>query len=212
MVDTRHEYARVADAYLPVALVVFAVVAGATGYCLLRWRARDGQDREASRRHRNAPLEIAYVAALAIVVAALLTLTLHVEGREDATARQPALRVDVTAAQWTWTFAYPGTGVVQEPREGRPTTLVVPAGRAIVFAGRSADVIHDFWVPDVRFQRQLFPGHTEHFDLVFARPGTYQGVCSQFCGLYHQNMHFDVRVVPPAAFARWLGLRRAAPA
>src|SRR5437764_60526 len=81
------------------------------------------------------------------------------EPREDALARAPALRVQVTAAQWEWRFAYGAGG-------GRTSSnrVVVPAGRTVRFSARSVDVVHDFWVPDVRFQRQVYPAHVEDFD------------------------------------------------
>jgi cytochrome c oxidase subunit II len=210
--STRDAYAAVGTPYIVVAAVVFALVCGTLAVLLVRYRHRP--DRVPGDRVAAPRLELAYGALLVLVIAALLAITFTHEGDEDAlgaasSSRAPALRVDVVAAQWEWRFSYPGTAVVLEPPgNGDPTVLIVPTGRRILFRGRSQDVLHDFWIPDLRFQRQVWPGHTEQWGLVFPRPGIYQGLCSWFCGLYHQAMHFDVRALPLARFATWLHRRR----
>ena len=87
--------------------------------------------------------------------------------------------------------------------------LTVPAGRVIRFDGTSLDVIHDFWIPRLKYQHQVFPAHDESWDLTFPKPGVYPGLCAWFCGLYHQNMHFDVVAVPAQQFAAWLDRQKA---
>ncbi len=183
MVDTRHEYAGLADLYLPIALAVFGLVA--LTFVLLLWRFRASRRADADQRAEHLPLELAWVAVVAAIVAVLVVATLRVEDRVDAVAQEPAMTVHVTAAKWEWRFTGP---------DGRTTTgtVTVPAGRTIRFDAVSLDVLHDFWIPDVRFQRQVWPDHRERFDLVFPHPGRYQGVCAWFCGLRHQDMRFVV--------------------
>ena len=79
--------------------------------------------------------------------------------------------------------------------------LVVPTGEAVRFNLSTVDVIHAFWVPEVRFKRDLIPGATQSVTLVFPTRGTFQGQCAEFCGLRHADMTFNVRAVAPAAFA-----------
>ena len=199
MVDTEGEYGDLTGLYLPIAVAVFALVALALVAFLVLFRAR--RPGPPSARHEHNALELAYVAVLAAIAVVLVVRTFGVESRVDAGAG--AVRVAVVGAKWDWRFGYPGLGV-------RPTrgVLVVPAGLTIAFSGRSLDVIHDFWVPDVRFQHQVFPDHFERWKLVFARPGRYQGVCAWFCGLFHQDMRFTVRALAPAAFDAWVAGRR----
>jgi len=194
--DTRDQYADLARLYLPIAIAVFGVIALAVVAFLARYRS--GRPGAPSTKHEHNALEIGYVVVLAAIAAGLVVATFHSESKEDALAAKPAVRVDVTAAKWRWSFAYPSLGVPSRP------ALVVPAGRTVRFSGRSLDVIHDFWVPDVRFQRQVFPDHVERWDLVFPHPGSYQGLCAWFCGLGHQDMRFEVRALAPAAFEAWV--------
>lgn len=201
MVDTKGEYGDLAGLYLPIAVAVFALVALALFAFLALFRAR--RPGRPSARHENDALELAYVAVLVAVAVVLVVATFRVESRVDAGAGAGALRVDVVGAKWDWRFGYPGLGV-----RATRGVLVVPAGRTIAFSGRSLDVIHDFWVPGVRFQHQVFADHVERWKLVFPRPGRYQGVCAWFCGLFHQDMRFTVRALAPAAFDAWAAGRR----
>ena len=69
-------------------------------------------------------------------------------------------------------------------------------------------MIHAFWVPELRFKRDLIPGTTEHVTLTFTQLGSFKGQCAEFCGLRHSEMVFSVRVLKPARFATWLSANR----
>ena len=87
---------------------------------------------------------------------------------------------------------------------------LVPTGSPVEFDGISEDVIHGFWVPQLRFQRQLLPGHVTRFDLIFHDEGLYGGVCSVYCGDQHTEMHFELEAVSPQVFQEWLARERRA--
>jgi cytochrome c oxidase subunit II len=215
--DTRSTYDALAEIYLWVAAVVFAIIAVVIVWILVRHRG----GRAAPRGPVDAPrTESLYAAGLVVVAAVLIVITFtsldKVTGLTTAAAEDPrALRVDVIGAQWQWRFRYPasrpGQRVVEQTApEGTPPELVVPVGREVLFSGISQDVLHDFWIPDLKFQRQVWPDHTERWALIFPHAGRYVGVCAWFCGLFHQNMHFVAVALAPAAFDRWLAGRRQA--
>lgn len=209
MVDTRHEYDRIASVYLPIAAGVVLLVLLLVVVFALRYRAgRPGG--EPSRRHSAPRVEGLYVLVLAAVAAFLLWRTFTVEDRVDAAASaRPSVIVNATAAKWHWTFAYPASGIVLRGTDRRRPTLVVPVGRVVGFHLNSVDVVHAFWVPSRRFKRDATPGFPTRFTLVFPRTGTFVngGECSEYCGLHHWQMRFDIRVVSPAAFAAWEAAR-----
>jgi len=212
VVDTRHEYDRVAGLYLPIAVGVVVVIVGLVIAFALRYRTREGVTRPASRLSSAPKTEAAFVLALAAVAALLLWRTFSVEARVDRGASGAPVQVDVTAAKWHWRFDYPQYGIAQRGTDRRPPTLVVPAGTRVGFTLRSVDVIHAFWIPSLRFKRDATPGLTTTFSMTFGTPGFTRdgGECSEYCGLDHAFMRFDVRVLPAAAFARWAAARRAA--
>ncbi len=138
------------------------------------------------------------------MTAFLIFVTFRAETPLDRTAAHPALRIEVIAAQWSWVFTYPNGVRVSDVSTWHPAAALVPAGVEIEFVGRSQDVIHGFWVPQLHFQRQLLPGYQTRFDLRFDAPGHYGGECSVFCGEQHSQMHFAIEAVSPTRFERWL--------
>jgi cytochrome c oxidase subunit II len=212
VIDTRHEFDRVAGLYLPIAVGVIALVALLALFMALRYRARpgeagaDGPGRRRPSRLSDAPkTELLYAVLLACVAALLLWKTFSVEARTDEVQRPAAVTIAVTAAKWHWTFAYPRYGIVEAGTDVRPPTLVVPAGEVVRFTLRSVDVIHAFWISARRFKRDANPAKVSDFTLVFPTPGFSRngGECSEYCGLRHAQMRFDVLVLSGAAFARW---------
>ena len=75
----------------------------------------------------------------------------------------------------------------------------------------SDDVIHGFYVRDFNFSRYALPGVVNIFDLDVLHAGTYNGQCTQICGLYHSEMLFSVKAVSPTAFAHGPPTRRHRP-
>jgi cytochrome c oxidase subunit 2 len=205
--DTRAEYDGVAGVYLPIALAVFVIVAGAIGWFVWRGRRRAGADGAEER-----PVaEAVYVGVLAVIVAVLVAVTFTHQGRIEDAGAHPAVAVSVVAAKWNWTFRYPAYGIELAGSDRGPAELVVPAAREVRFTATSIDVLHGFWIPARRFQRQLVPGQRAVFALTFPRPGLEQNAtCSMFCGLGHSDMRFRVRVLAPADFDAWVREHRSA--
>jgi cytochrome c oxidase subunit 2 len=204
--DTAQVFSSLWDEYLVTLLVVGFLVVVAIVFVAIRFRRRDevwpeGKD--------SAPkLELAYLTVVTLIVLGLLTLTLSAETRVDALTARPALRIDVTGFQWQWRFVYPngaeqvGTNVMS--RHPHFPTLVVPAGEVVQFNLRSSDVLHEFFIPAMRYKRYAFANYVNRFDLTFPHPGRMSGACAQFCGLDHSEMRFWVLVLPPARFRAWL--------
>jgi cytochrome c oxidase subunit 2 len=181
-----------------VALIVFLVVF----FALLKYRRRTTP----ARWHENNPLEAGYAVLLTLVVAFLLYETFSHEHRVDTVAnrQRPSLTIDVIGARWEWEFSYPRYGIVQHSGMVGNQPLVVPTNEAIRFNMRSVDVIHGFWVPELEFKHDLFPGKVQWQVLTFTRTGMFPGQCSVFCGLRHPEMVFNVRALTPGAFSAWV--------
>lgn len=204
MADTRVEVQDLFDAYLWIAVAVAVIVFGAVGFAIVRYRRKPG--REPSRRSDWLRGELAYVGVLLLTVAGLLTATLTTEDKVDAVSGDPAVKIDVTAFQWGWTWRYQD-GVAVTGNSDSPPTFAVPAGETVQFTLTSRDVIHAFWIPDQRFKRDAFPNRTTEFDLDFDHAGMNGGVCAEFCGLRHSQMSFNVLALSPADFQSWLADR-----
>ncbi|HET7720799.1 MAG TPA: cytochrome c oxidase subunit II [Acidimicrobiales bacterium] len=184
------------------AVAVGGVVVLLIGWCVIRYRARPGDDREPSRTEGHVPLEVAYTLVPLALVGFLFTYNLLVD-REIREDRAAQVDVDVTGFQWQWRFEYRDQGVTLVGDLGDPPTLVLPAGRTVTLHLRTADVVHSFFVPGFLVKRDLVPGIVNEITLRPTRPATYHGHCAEFCGLEHARMNFDVEVVPAEEFDRW---------
>jgi cytochrome c oxidase subunit 2 len=88
--------------------------------------------------------------------------------------------------------------------------LVIPVNRTVRFVEHSEDVVHSFWVPEFLFKRDVIPFGTastardNQFEITATKVGHYVGRCAEFCGTYHSQMNFEVRVVPETTFEKYV--------
>jgi cytochrome c oxidase subunit 2 len=136
----------------------------------------------------------------------LLTMTMVLTLRAMAALAgppQPAdLTVEITGRQFWWEIRYPEQGVVTA------NELHVPVGRAVRLRLTSADVIHSFWVPQLKGKMDLVPGIVNETWLQADHPGVYRGRCAEYCGVQHARMDFLVVAQPPDELAAWVERQR----
>ncbi len=202
-------------------MMTTGVVVGGLVTILILWtlvRYRKRSDEMPKQFHENIPIEVLYTAIPILIVAVLFVFTVLTENNVDATVPvnatltstgKPVVDIRVTAFQWGWRFDYTGlnVGVAGETTAGpggRGPQMVVPAGQTVQITLVSDDVIHGFYVRDFNFSRYALPGVTNVFDLTVLHTGTYNGQCTQICGLYHSEMLFTVKAVPLPAFSQWI--------
>jgi cytochrome c oxidase subunit II len=184
---------------------VYAIVLVMLGYCVWKYRAKPGDEGDGEPIHGNTRLEITWTAIPTVIVLFGAIYSWIVLGDLESKASD-ALRLNVTAQQYEWTFNYPqANGKVVSSKE-----LVVPEGRQLELHLTSLDVIHSFWVPEWRIKRDLVPagpGGNDIDNTVEVTPdrvGTYNVVCTELCGFGHATMRALVRVVPQSEFDSWL--------
>lgn len=122
-------------------------------------------------------------------------------------ARPPAGAMDVfvQGKKWMWKFAY----------QGGPSAidvLRVPAGRPVRLLLTSRDVIHSFYVPELRVKQDALPGRYTQTWFQADAPGRYQIFCAEYCGLSHSGMLGELVVMPPGDFDAWVAEARRGPA
>ncbi|MGI9022706.1 MAG: aa3-type cytochrome oxidase subunit II [Acidimicrobiales bacterium] len=189
------------------ALVVGVIVWGLIFYVIIRFRKRD--DEIPSQHAANIPLEIGYTVVPLLIVAGLFYFTATTQDRIDTISANPAVRVEVTAYQWGWKFQYTGTPVTISTQGVEKPTLVLPVNQTTRITLQAVDVVHNFFVPEFLFKRDATPGLVQTFDLHPVEEATFLGHCAEFCGLRHADMLFDVSVVSPADYSRWLSQQEA---
>ncbi|MDX6805881.1 cytochrome c oxidase subunit II [Terrihabitans rhizophilus] len=129
-----------------------------------------------------------------VVLSALLVYALLQGDRLRPQPAEDALEIHGTARMWSWEFSAP------DGSSPSRNVLRIPAGRPVDLHVTSADVIHSFWIPRLGGKMDAIPGHTNIIRLMADRPGTYRGVCAEFCGVGHSTMFLTVEAVAAESF------------
>lgn len=179
------------------AVPIYLFTVGLLVYALVRSRRRDTV---------VDPLEIRYPSlligggvVLPIIVIVPLTVITVLVGNDLTTGdEEENLTIEVTGHQWWWEVHYP------EADATTANEIHIPTNRPIRVELTSADVIHSFWVPQLQGKIDLIPGKTNTQWLEANEPGTFRGLCAEFCGIQHTNMLFLVVAEEPDSFDAWL--------
>lgn len=145
-----------------------------------------------------------------------------------------SIQIEVTEMQFQFVFRYPGPdgqfgridtalisaatgnplGIDPNSPEGRDDivtgTLAVPVNRPIELLIRSQDVIHSFFVRELRLQQDAVPGMVIPVHFTPDKIGQYDIVCTQLCGLGHSKMHAVLKVMSEADYENFLKQQAAA--
>jgi cytochrome c oxidase subunit II len=181
-----------------ITLVVCAVigvgVAAVIAYSLVAFPARADGD-EPAQASGNRKLEVLWTVVPIAIVVGLFAMSLQTMAASDPAADRDADLL-VIAHQWWWEARYP-TGAVTA------NEIHIPAGKPILVRLTSADVIHDFWVPQLARKMDAVPGHPNLFWISADAPGSYGGACAEYCGAQHAWMRLLVVADDPSRFDAW---------
>ena len=118
---------------------------------------------------------------------------------------QPPL-AEVTGRQFEWRIRYAGADQVVGTMDDIYTVndLHVPLHEEIVLQIESQDVLHSFFLPNLRIKQDVVPGMQQFVWFEATRPGTYDIVCAELCGWGHYKMKGRLTVESRSDFDRWL--------
>ena len=153
---------------LGIAAVIFLIVASLVIFVSIRFRQRPG-DGEPRQEEGNPKLETLWTVVPALILALLFVRTAETMRVVSPPITQSEPDVRVIAHQYWWEYRYPKSGVITA------NELHMPAGANWVLEILSADVIHDFWVPDLGAKVEAIPGHPNYLWMQPWQPGVYSG-------------------------------------
>ncbi|EYF06920.1 cytochrome c oxidase subunit II [Chondromyces apiculatus] len=183
---------------ITITMVGATAVALAGGYFLFKYRRRAEMVGKPNPGATSRPALLVEIVVLVLLGALFLWLWLigYRQYMRLAVPPEDALDVYVMGKQWMWKFAYPhGAASV--------TDLYVPAGRPVRLTMTSRDVLHSFFVPDFRIKQDVVPGRYTTVWFQATEPGTYQILCTEYCGTEHSYMRGQVVALGPEDYARW---------
>ena len=200
------------------------------GYMVWKYRERPANDR-AVYTHGSNRLEVIWTIVTAIIFIGLAVMGQSVwASLHFNKAPVGSFQVEVVAQQFQWNFHYAGKDGVfgrtdphliddsalnyigmdeTDPNAKDDVThsvIAVPVGRPVELILRSRDVIHDFWVPQLRFKQDLVPGMAIHVHFTAIKPGKFELACAELCGQLHFKMRSYMLVLPADEHAALMAL------
>jgi cytochrome c oxidase subunit 2 len=109
-----------------------------------------------------------------------------------------ALTVEAIGYQFGFQYRYPK---LSQPVSGE---MHLPVNVPTTIHVTSRDVIHGFWIPEMRMKADMVPGLINTIRITPQIPGTYHIICTEFCGLAHAAMHSTLVVQSQADFDKWI--------
>jgi cytochrome c oxidase subunit 2 len=179
---------------LVVCAVIGFVVTALVAICAVRFR-QGKQIGEPPQIHGHTLLEIGWTLVPLGIVVGLVVLSARAMAASDPPVnREPDLVV--VGHQWWWEARY-ASGVVTA------NEIHIPVGKDLLLRVESADVVHDFWVPQLGRKIDATPGHPTFIWLQADTPDTYLGACAEYCGSEHAWMRIVVVAQTPADYRAW---------
>ncbi|SAK84316.1 cytochrome c oxidase polypeptide II [Caballeronia fortuita] len=190
-----------------ICVLVCVIIAG----LLLIGMFRRRKPQDARALVSEGGLRLVYVGSVLSTIAlfGIAVYMLSVLAEVADPSKTPGLTVTVTAYDWWWKVDY-GDG---ESRFSTANELHIPSRVPVLVLLKSADVIHAFWVPELAGKTQTIPGTTNRQWIEADHPGVFRGQCTQYCGVQHAHMAFEVYAQTQADYDRWYAAQMgAAPA
>ncbi len=202
-----------------IAITVFMAVA------VMRFRHKEGV--RAHYQPESKKLELWLIIVTSVGIAAMLAPGLVVYN-DFVRVPKNAYELEVVAQQWQWAFRFAGQdgkmgrsdikfvdsanplGLDPKDPAGQDDVLIksnevrLPLDKPVKVLLRAKDVLHDFYVPQIRSKMDMVPGMVSHFWFTPTKTGNYEVLCAEYCGVGHYNMRGHMIVEEQTAFDQWL--------
>jgi len=213
------------DLIFVVTGVLFVAVEVLLVYFLIKYRHR--KDRKATFLHGHHQAEVIWTATPALILVIMGILSIRVWGqmrldRPDP-LKQKITEIEVLAQQFQWNIRYPGKdgkfgtrddigtfdpSGATDPIEAQKTPEVgfihVPVNQMVRVHLMSRDVLHSFFLPNMRTKMDAVPGLRGELWFTPTQVGRYDLACAELCGPQHYTMKGDLIVHTPEEYDAWL--------
>ena len=191
-----------------VTLAWFIVTMGTFLVFLVRYRRRPGRPAGYVRGDR-----LREAAWILVPLALVLVLDLWIDFKGAAVwakvkvdMPQSDVHLKVTGKQFNWVVTYPGPDGKFGSADDKTflDEMHVPVGRPVRLTLESQDVVHSFFLPNLRLKQAIVPGRTVEGWLDAMKPGKYELPCAYLCGFGHSGMKAYLYVHDAAEYRKWV--------
>jgi cytochrome c oxidase subunit II len=192
--------------------IIFVVTEGALFYFMWKYNGRSNTE-PVKFSHGSHTLEVVWTILPAVTL--LFIAIYQMNAWADAKMRKPNIPVtaEITGRQFNWDVRYPGPdGEMYTPDDiiRVDGEIHFPANEEILLSIKSADVLHSFFLPNMRMKQDVVPG-MQQFMWFKCRESkaVVDIVCAELCGWGHYKMAGRATFEPRGDFDAWLAEKAA---
>jgi cytochrome c oxidase subunit 2 len=188
-----------------ITAVTFILVTVLMVVFLILYRRKEG--RRAVYSHGNTTLEIIWTIIPAAILIVLSFMSVSTWAKVKRHAPESDFELQVAAKQFNWEVVYPGPdGKLNTEDDVKfDNDLHVPVNKVVRVHLTSKDVIHSFFLPNLRLKQDAVPGRSILVWFEATKPGKYELPCAELCGFGHSGMKGWLYVHTPEEYAKWAG-------
>ncbi len=211
LVEQASTYAAAVDTMFMTVLILtgiaFVVVESILLYFLIRYRHREG--RKAKYIHGNQRVEFAWtlVPGLMLFGLAVYQYNAWIDIKIDLPSESESLTISLSSNQFEWEAIYPGEDGLLDTADDIKAPINVlhfPVNQPVIVQLESVDVLHSFFIPELRIKQDAVPGMTIPVWFEATKTGDFEIACAELCGLGHYRMRGRVTVESESDFNTWL--------
>lgn len=170
---------------------------------LVMYREQPG--RRATYTHGNTSLEIIWTIIPAAILIVLSFMSVSTWAKVKRQAPDSDFELQVVAKQFNWDVVYPGAdgkfGTDDDVKFDND--LHVPVNKVVRIQLSAKDVIHSFFLPNLRLKQDAVPGRTILVWFEATKPGKYEIPCAELCGFGHSGMKGWLHVHTAEEYKKW---------
>jgi cytochrome c oxidase subunit 2 len=186
--------------------IVFIVTEMLLFWFIWKYDAAARGEEKATYIHGSHTLEVVWTIIPAVLM--LFLAIYQMNAWADIKMRRPVMTptVEVVARQFEWRLRYPG----RDGELGTPDDLFlvndlhVPVNEDVLVQLKSMDVLHSFFLPNLRIKQDAVPGMKIPVWFKATETGQYDLVCAELCGWGHYKMKGRITIESRDDFDAWL--------
>ena len=187
-----------------ITTITFILVAVALVTFLVKYRHREG--RRATYTHGNTTLEVIWTIVPAVILVVLFLMSQGTWAKIKIQAPPSDVVVEVMGKQFNWEVTYPGPdgkfGTADDYKIDNE--VHVPVNKNVRVILKSREVIHSFFLPQLRLKQDTVPGREIVAWFNATKPGKYEIPCAELCGFGHSGMRGWLFVHTPEEYGEWM--------
>lgn len=153
--------------------------------------------------HGSHSLEVVWTILPAVTLLFIAIYQMDAWAANKMRPPQIPITCEVTGRQFNWDFRYPGADGELYTADDVVRTdgnLYLPYGEEILLRITSADVLHSFFLPNLRLKQDVIPGMQQQMWFQAKEGGSFDIVCAELCGWGHYKMKGRIHLLTQAEY------------